>query len=297
MDLWFLFSKYIICVISVTVYYILFFIFFLIFWIISVDETNKSFKYINEHARSEATGFSVVTLLQIMVYGNQTRTDISILVHQEDNPDYYANELYIAFNKYYTMEKTQRTISHLVHKLSQDFTLHCDDFYEKSKDHRLTTIINESGGTLLPQLTDLCNSIFPSMNMNDQLMIYKDLSRSVYNTMYSLNRFTYKDLEDFLMTDDLHYIELFTFLVFRPVRRLVNDLIYNAGIENIRNRLTAILTSYALISAMTDILSIILLYFVFILNLYKNEKRIKRLTKVFKISDNMHWCNSNNKKT
>lgn len=115
------------------------------------------------------------------------------------------------------------------------------------------------------------------MNMNDELLVYKDMSKSVYNIIYRLNNFIYEVIEAFLNKDDLHYVELLFYLAFRPVRRLVNELTYTQGIENIRNRLTDILTSYALISALTDILSIILLYFGFFLKLYKIEKRVKRL--------------------
>lgn len=109
------------CLILLTVYYIIFFTFFYFFWNKSINDTYLSFNYINEHSRSEATAFSVFTLLQIMIYGNQTWTDISALIHQED-PNYYINELYKAFNEYYTMDITQRKIKHLIRKLSDNFT-------------------------------------------------------------------------------------------------------------------------------------------------------------------------------
>ena len=76
------------------------------------------------------------------------------------------------------------------------------------------------------------------------------------------------------------------FIVFRPLRTWVNEKVYQEGLHNSLMKLTIIFVFHLVVNNLTDILLLLLIYFLFIIQVQRINEKINLMLSVMTIKEN-----------
>ena len=236
-------------------------------------------KLIKNQSSSEASAYKNVIYFQLMLYLNQTEEEISLIENYE-SIDSHIQEKFIDI---FISEQTQKQVSSILPFLSELVSLDCKDFYDLANDQRLN-IINEKypNEKIYVNLSYYCSNT-KAMNAHKSEIVFQNLFGLIMDGIKSIGLKNYEGIIKFLEKDYLYKCLLFNYFIFRPLRSIVNFQVIVIGTKNIMKLFDNFLLMNIIVDAISDLMVIFIIVFVFIIGIEKNYKKIVRLRNVFRI--------------
>ena len=267
---------------AIFLYYVILFICFMLLWKDKITATKTIVELVQSISLAESSGFNGLTLTVLMIMSNQTEKDLSAQL-EYNGDDYLSNSLLTSIQTFYNYEKKR---NHLIKSIDDYFEQNCENFYHHTNDSKIYQIDQANNEVeYVEGLIDLCNK-------NNYFKISDDkiFTQTIYYSLLQIvKNFNISDYEGYLNVvskDSLYNLFNMEFLLFRPLRTWINEVVFQEGIDKASNGETVILILYLVINNITEVTLIIIIYTLFIGKIKTINDRINRLISVFSIINN-----------
>ena len=274
---------------SILLLVIIIILFFGIYIIIVIKYLNKQDSVLNwinlTDDLCETTNFLMINFL-IMIYTNQTFSEISSQLPQKD----FTSYIYDKFNKLYEASGFANNIQDLLKYTEDNINYDCKEFYLNLDFPYFNLLaerykINNETGNFYFTLYYFCNksNVMAFKNYKSVYMLYFNL---IDNLMQNLVNGDYYDIFEFIVYDDMPKIEILYFITYTYLLDLMSINIQYL-FENIlkeKNNKIDILGIIFLIAYFHLIISV---YFSFTRNIDNDCRTFIQMKKIFRV------CNIN----
>ena len=273
-------SHYFIYNIYIILYYIFIFILFMLIWSSRIRVTNNIVQIIKDVDYAESAGFNGLSLLQLMYFANQTETNLGILLKNETN-NYLSNLFIEAFSTFYIYNKRSKG---LIHPISHYFKPNCNNFYEKSNDDLIYKVSELMDFNYKDGIIDICEKK-SFWEYQDEKIFLQSLFYNLHSFVKLMKQTNPTGYIDKIINSNLYGIFDMVFLLYRPLRRFMNEKIFHDAIHYTSQNETLVLVIYLVISNLTDILLLLIIYFGFFVQIRHLNHNIVKIVSVFTIKN------------
>lgn len=261
-------------------FFILIYSIFLIMWITSLSNCLEIFRIINESSIAESSGYRDFTLYQLMIYTNQTSTELSTWMSTDKS---IAVSLIGSLETLLTLNKSMKKLKHLIQFLALRFTLNCSDFYVKSKERRFGMMNNAyPEKNYFENLKKFCD-ITRVMEYDDNTLVYMQHYDGVFSGMQSINDYSVEGMHNLLMKDDFFYTSMFNYLIFRPVRTVENYYVFEEAVNNVVGMIKRYFIANAIVFFLYEGVLLIFFCLAFVYSVEKKFKNVIRMKHIFQL--------------
>jgi hypothetical protein len=275
------FFHYVICIM---IYYVFLFIIFSLLWQNQMENTKLIFISIESISFAESNGFNGLSLSLMMIMTNQTTyiSNYHLKTHAYNN-ETLESSLLNSVKVFYDFEKGNKK---LIKSINDYFELNCDNFYTKLNDSKIYQVSKlYSENELITGLINDCK-----VNKYFEFKDEKIFSQSVCHNLIQFLHSLYQDVsyEGFLKQMESKVLMKLlnqVFIVFRPMRNWLNEVVYEEGIHHSLNQLTVIFVVYLVINNFSEIVLLLLIYFFFIVKIQRINEKINLLLSVVTVKE------------
>ena len=275
------FFHYVICIM---IYYVFLFIIFSLLWQNQMENTKLIFISIESISFAESNGFNGLSLSLMMIMTNQTTyiSNYHLKTHAYNN-ETLESSLLNSVKVFYDFEKGNKK---LIKSINDYFELNCDNFYTKLNDSKIYQVSKlYSENELITGLINDCK-----VNKYFEFKDEKIFSQSVCHNLIQFLHSLYQDVsyEGFLKQMESKVLMKLlnqVFIVFRPMRNWLNEVVYKEGIHHSLNQLTVIFVVYLGINNFSEIVLLLLIYFFFIVKIQRINEKINLLLSVVTVKE------------
>lgn len=114
-------------------------------------------------------------------------------------------------------------------------------------------------------------------------LIYQIQYGGISNGMKGIFDFSVKGLQNYMMNDILFYFTLYNYLIFRPVRTVVNYYVFEDAVGNVIGIIKTMFMWNAIAFFSFEAIILCAFYFAFIVDVEKKYKNVMRMKKVFQL--------------
>lgn len=261
-------------------YYVFIFILFLFLWRTKINATKTIVKIVQSVSDAESSGFNSLSLALLMVMTNQTEKMLGEQL--EYSGDHYVSDsLLSSVQIWYEYEKNK---GDLILSIDNYFEPTCENFYKETNDSNLYLIsLQDPSVNYMEGLIDVCNKNY-YFNKTDEKIFTQGV---YYNLLQYIKNFKVGDYETYLVKirePVLFNIFNMEFLLFKPLRAWINEIVYNQGIKKASSGETMILIVYLVLNNITEICLLTIIYLVFVRKIKNMNEKIERVISVFSIA-------------
>ena len=272
------FFRYVFCI---TIYYLINFIIFSIFWTNQINNSQIILSSIESISIAESNGFNVLSFALMMIITNQTHYYIK---EDQQGNETLQSTLLNSLKLLYDFDKNNKK---LIKSVNDYFELNCDNFYIKINDTKIFQVSKH-----YPQ-DELIKGLIHYCKVN-RYFEFNDEKIFIQGVYYSLIQFLNTIKQDTSYEGYLHQMKSRTlmkllnkvFIVFRPLRTWINEKVYQEGLHNSLMNLTIIFVFYLVVNNLTDILLLLLIYFLFIIQIQRINEKINLMLSVMTVKEN-----------
>ena len=273
-------SHYFIYNIYIILYYIFIFILFMLLWSSRIRVTNNIVQIIKDVDYAESAGFNGLSLLQLMYFANQTETNLGMLLQNETN-NYLSNLFVDAFNTFYIYNKRSKG---LIPPISYYFEPNCKNFYENSNDDLIYKVSELLNFNYKNGIIDICEKKF-YWEYPDEKIFLQSLFYNLHSFVKLMKQTIPSEYIYKIINSNLFGIFDMEFLLYRPLRRFMNNKIFNDAITDASQKETIVLVIYLVVSNLTEIFLLLIIYFGFIVKIRHLNHNIAKIVSVFTIKN------------
>ena len=273
-------SHYFIYNIYIILYYIFIFILFMLLWKNRINSTKNIIEIIKDVDYAESSGFNGLSLIQLMYFGNQTEKTLGILLQNETN-NYLSNLFVEAFSTFYIYNRRSKG---LIHPISNYFAPNCKNFYENSNDDLINKVSELLDFNFKDGIIDICEKKF-FWEYPDEKIFLQSLFFNLHSFVKLMKQGIPTDYIDKIINSNLFGIFDMEFLLYRPLRRYMNSKIFNDAITDASHKETIVLVIYLVVSNLTEIILLLIIYFGFIVRIRHLNHNIAKIVSVFTIKN------------
>ena len=279
-DLLSYFFHYVICII---VYYIVLFLVFSLLWEHQMGNTKLIFVSIESISIAESNGFNGLSLSLMMIMTNQTTYISSTHSKTQGGNETLESSLLNSVKVFYDFEKGNKK---LIKTINDYFELTCDNFYTKLNDSKIYQVSKlYSENELIAGLINDCK-VHRYFEFQDEKIFSQSVCHNLIQFLHSLYQdVSYEGFLKQMKSKILMKLLNQVFIVFRPMRNWLNEVVYNEGIHHSLNQLTLIFVVYLVINNLSEIVLLLLIYFFFIVEVKKINKKINLLLSVVSMKE------------
>ena len=261
-------------------YYVFIFVLFLFLWRTKINATKTIVKIVQSVSDAESSGFNSLSLALLMVMTNQTEKMLGEQLEYSDE-NYVSDSLLSSVQIWYEYEKNK---GDLIKSINYYFEPTCENFYKKTNDSNLYLIsLQNPSVNYLEGLIDVCNKNY-YFNQTDEKIITQGV---YYNLLQYIKNFEVGDYDTYLVKiRDPVLFSIFNmeFLLFKPLRVWINEIVYNQGIDKASSGETMILIVYLVLNNITEICLLTIIYLIFVQKIKRMNEKIERVISVFSIA-------------
>ena len=262
--------------IYIMLYYIFIFILFMLLWSRRINATKNIIEIIKDVDNAESAGFNGLSLVQLMYFANQTEKNLGILLQNETN-NYLSNLFVEAFSTFYIYNRRSKG---LIYPISNYFIPNCKNFYEKSNDNFIELISEEKRFNFKDGIIDICEKKF-FWEYPDEKIFLQSLFFNLHSFVKLMKQGIPTDYIDKIINSNLFGIFDMEFLLYRPLRKYMNSKIFNDAITDASHKETIVLVIYLVVSNLTEIILLLVIYFGFIVKIRHLNQNIAKIVSVF----------------
>ena len=252
----------------------------MLIWSSRIRVTNNIVQIIKDVDYAESAGFNGLSLLQLMYFANQTETNLGILLKNETN-NYLSNLFIEAFSTFYIYNKRSKG---LIHPISHYFKPNCNNFYEKSNDDLIYKVSELLNFNYKNGIIDICEKKF-YWEYPDEKIFLQSLFYNLHSFVKLMKKSNPTKYIEKIINSNLFVIFDMEFLLYRPLRRYINNFVFNDAINEASNKETLVLAIYLVVSNLTEIILLFIIYFGFIVQIRHLNHNIAKIVSVFSIKN------------
>ena len=278
------FFRYVFCI---TIYYVINFVIFSIFWTDQINNSQIILSSIESISIAESTGFNVLSFALMMIITNQT--DLYIKndnqhVNTTTETETLQSTLLNSLKKLYDFDKNNKK---LIKSVNDYFELNCENFYMNINDTKIYQVSQHyPRDQLINGLIHYCE-VNRYFEFNDDKIFIQGVYYTLIQFLNTIKQDTsYEGYLQQMKSRTLMKLLNKVFIVFRPLRTWVNEKVYQEGLHNSLMNLTIIFVFYLVVNNLTDILLLLLIYFLFIIQVQRINEKINLMLSVMTIKEN-----------
>ena len=243
---------------------------------------NRVFHIIENGFDSEVESYKMFSYFQLILYCNQTEEEISSIFGISSLDNVVQKTLYDIYQIHQKKKKVRKYLLFV----NDCIELRCDKFYILS-NHTIFNLINEKipEENFFENIAIFC-SFSKAMEKKSANIIYQQHLGLINDGIKSIKDKSYEGIIKFLEKQYLFRSELFSYLIYRPVRKVVEEYISMKGIENIMKLLEKLFYISIIVEVIHELFIIIIVIIIFILKLEKKYRELFYLKNVFTITNN-----------
>ena len=283
------FFRYVFCI---TTYYVINFIIFSIFWTDQINNSQIILTSIESISIAESTGFNVLSFALMMIITNQTHYYIKDDDVQRSNnnntttteTETLQSTLLNSLKKLYDFDKDNKK---LIKSVNDYFELNCENFYTNINDTKIYQVsLHYPQDQLINGLIHYCK-VNRYFEFNDEKIFIQGVYYTLIQFLNTIKQDTsYDGYLQQMKSRRLMKLLNKVFIVFRPLRTWVNEKVYQEGLHNSLMKLTIIFVFHLVVNNLTDILLLLLIYFLFIIQVQRINEKINLMLSVMTIKEN-----------
>ena len=268
-------------IIMIFISIIIIFIIEIIYWSNCFFIIKRVFYLIEKGFDSEVISYRMFSYLQLILYCNQTEEEISTIIEVPNFDNLIQNTL---FDFYQIHQKKAKVKKYLLF-LNDCIEINCNTFYILA-NNSIFNIINEEfpEEQFFENLAKYC-LMTKAMEKKRANIIYQQHLGLINDAIHSIKIKTYDGIIRFLELNYLFKCELFSYFIYRPIRKVVEEYISMKGIENIMNLLEKLFDISIIIEIIHELCLILIVIIVFITKLEKRNRELFYLKNVFTITN------------
>ena len=252
----------------------------MLLWKNRINSTKNIIEIIKDVDYAESSGFNGLSLIQLMYFGNQTEKTLGILLQNETN-NYLSNLFVEAFSTFYIYNRRSKG---LIHPISNYFVPNCKNFYEKSNDDLIYKVSELMDFNFKDGIIDICEKKF-FWEYPDEKIFLQSLFFNLHSFVKLMKQGIPTDYIDKIINSNLFGIFDMEFLLYRPLRRYMNNKVFNDAITDASHKETIVLVIYLVVSNLTEIILLLVIYFGFIVKIRHLNHNIAKIVSVFTIKN------------
>ena len=273
-------SHYFIYNIYIILYYIFIFILFMLLWKKRINSTKNIIEIIKDVDYAESAGFNGLSLVQLMYFGNQTEINLGILLNNK-NENYLSNLFVQAFSTFYIYNKRSKG---LINPISNYFEPNCKNFFINCKDDIINKVSELMDFNFKEGIIDICEKK-SYWEYPDEKIFLQSLFYNLHSFVKLMKKSNPTKYIEKIINSNLFVIFDMEFLLYRPLRRYINNYVFNDAINEASNKETLVLAIYLVVSNLTEIILLFIIYFGFIVQIRHLNHNIAKIVSVFSIKN------------
>ena len=248
----------------------------MLLWSNQISQTKNIIEIIKDVDYAEEAGFNGLSLVQLMYFGNQTEINLAMLLDNQTY-DYLSNLFVEAFSIFYIYNKRSKG---LIHPISNYFEPNCKNFYEKCNDNFIEIISKENNINFKDGIIDICEKKF-YWEYPDEKIFLQSLFYNLHSFVKLMKKSNPTVYIEKIINSNLFIIFDMEFILYRPLRRFMNNRIFKDAITDSSHKETIVLVIYLVVSNLTEIILLLIIYFGFIVRIRYLNQNIAKIVSVF----------------
>lgn len=243
--------------------YIIYSLIFILFFISTTNSYKGLVGTFSKNSNIDANIFSITTILQMMIYTNQTEEELQEFYGKSESTEgYVVSTLKDVFQDLMQVEKDESEYQSSIVQLRKFIDLNCTSFYYQLND----SCINTMKEYYTPQygvnftydaLAKICTFYNFMSFKNDKVMV----KEAIYRLMKLNNDmiYTFENLYKLNTSKDFTQIYIILLLIYRPIRHYESTNLFLTFIQKLSKSYTIVIYSFLVINSIFEVFVFVLL--------------------------------------